>query len=93
MKYPFSYIAYGYSHDENKHYEQCGLGICDSFTDAFCQIEQRYGNELISIKHLALHESDCVINVPKDTLKEIIKLLDGYEVCSTHISTKEAFEI
>lgn len=93
MSYPYTFIVNGYNHDRNTYYEQCGVGVCSSFADASTQIEQRYGDELVSIKHLCLHDADIVINVPKETLKQIIDLLEGTDICSAQISESEANKI
>ena len=93
MNYPYTFIVNDYHHDHNTYYEQSGVGVCSSFADASTQIEQRYGDELVSIKHLCLHDADTVINVPRETLKQIIDLLEGTDVCSVQISESEASEI
>lgn len=93
MNYPYTFIVNGYNHDRNTYYEQCGIGICSSFANASGQIEQRYGDELVSIKHLCLYDADSVINVPRETLKQIAGLLEGTDVCSAQISENEVNEI
>ena len=93
MHYPYTFIVNGYNRDYNTYYEQCGVGICSSFAGASAQIEQKYGDELVSIKHLYLYDADSVINVPREILKQIINLLEGTDVCSVQISESEANEI
>ena len=82
MKYPFSYVVRAYKHWDETYYEQCGMGICNGYADAISIIEKQYGDELISVKHLELHEEGSVIIMPHDTMKAIIN--DFYEGVATY---------
>ena len=55
MKYPFVYTVQGYDYDNEYFYLQNGVGICESYKDAADIIEQRYGNDLIAIKHIKIY--------------------------------------
>ena len=50
----FEVTIFWYDNDEKKgHTEKyAGVGSCNSFTDAMRQIEQKYGEEIVSIDNL-----------------------------------------
>lgn len=80
MKYPFTYTVQGYDcHDTEEYYLENGVGICESFKDAADILEQRYGNELIAIKHIELYEENTVITLPKGTFDEVVDCLESDE--------------
>lgn len=80
MKYPFTYTVQGYDyHDTEEYYLESGIGICESFKDAADILEQRYGNELIAIKHIELYEENTVITLPKGTFDEVVDCLESDE--------------
>lgn len=91
MKYPFSFRVRGYS---NTYYEQCGMGICESYADAVSIIEKEFGDELMTIKHLELHESNELIFMPYEVMKRIVtEYFDGTETYEVQLSEDEAKEI
>ena len=47
-----------------------GMGICTSFADAMAQIEEYYGSDLLSIKHLELYEENRLILLPQKAIDE-----------------------
>lgn len=94
MKYPFSFIIRGYNDGDDTYYEQCGMGICQSYTDAVNIIEQEFGDELMIIKHLELHESNELIFMPYEIMKRIVtEYFDGTETYEVQLSKDEAKEI
>ena len=95
MKYPFSFRVRGYNDGDNTYYEQCGMGICESYADAVAMIEGDFGDELIAIKHLELHEAGNLIYMPYDTMKQISKdtFCGGAATYEVQISQEEAREI
>lgn len=95
MKYPFSFRVRGYNDGDNTYYEQCGMGICESYADAVAMIEGDFGDELMAIKHLVLHEAGNLIYMPYDTMKQIAKetFYGGSATYEVQISREEAQEI
>lgn len=94
MKYPFSFRVRGYNDGDNTYYEQCGMGICESYADAVNIIEKEFGDELMTIKHLELHESNGLIYMPYDVMKKIVtEYFDGTATYEVQISEDEAKEI
>lgn len=67
MKYPFSYeVIIIDSFNTSNYLKECGMGLADNFTDAMEYIENYYGEDLITVKHLELfEESDLIILSPK----------------------------
>lgn len=75
LKFPFSYKVIwfdGLYKDPNYQYnEDCGMGFADSYADAAKQIEAYYGNELVIIKELMLHEENSsLIILDEDVIKK-----------------------
>lgn len=94
MKYPFSFKVRGYNSADNVYYEQCGMGICDSYADAVGIIETEFGDELMTIKHLELHESAGLIYMPYENMQKIItEYFNGTETYEVEISEEEARKI
>lgn len=80
MKHPFVYTIQGYNHtDTEDFYLENGVGFCESFADAANILEKRYGNDLISIKHLELYEDSTVITLSKSTFDEVVDCLESSE--------------
>ena len=93
-KYPFSFVVRGYNDEDETFYEQCGMGISSGYADAVHILETRYGDELVSIKHLELYEEDDVIPMPLAMMKKIIDdYYDGEEMYEVQISDEEARQI
>lgn len=72
MKYPFSYEAIAFSEDDS-YYSETGMSFADSYADAAAIIEGYYGDELIKIKELELHEQNDIILLPREVIKRYIK--------------------
>lgn len=88
MKYPFVYTVQGYEHDEEHYYLESGIGICESFRDAADILEQRFGNELIAIKHIELYEDNTVIPLSERAFEEVIECLESDECFETKCDEK-----
>ena len=46
------------------------MAFCTSYADAAAQIEEYYGEDLISIKHLMLYEETSLIILPERIIKD-----------------------
>ena len=75
MKYPFSYKVVFY--DEGMYRTECGMGICESFSEAAGTVEKFYGNTLISIKNLELLEDAPVILMHEDICRQVVESING----------------
>ena len=53
---------------DGKYYTDTGIGLCTSYGNAAEILEDRYGNDLISINRICLFEQDTVISLPEETL-------------------------
>ena len=73
MKYPFSYEAIIFFEDDTCYYSETGMSFADSYADAAMTIENYYGNELVKIKELELHEQNDIILLPREAIKKYIK--------------------
>ena len=74
-KFPFSFdVVYftEYYNNHNHYRRECGFGIATSFTDAVATLERCYGDDLIAIKHLTLHEESELIYVSPKTMSTYI---------------------
>ena len=74
MIYPFSYTVVMFlEYDEDTHTNEyrleSGMSFAASYTDAMEILENYYGTDLISVKHLELYEEGNVIVVPHDFIK------------------------
>lgn len=49
-----------------------GVGLADSLAEAAHRLEENWGNELISIKHLELLDGEDAIFLPWDILNNVI---------------------
>ena len=91
MKYPFSFRAIGYMQEDNKYYEQCGMGLCMGYADAAKQIEESFADELIAIKHIEIFEEHTLIPMPKEIVDTIVaEYFYGNETYETEITQEEA---
>lgn len=88
MKYPFVYTVQCYDFDEEYSYLQSGVGICESYKDAADIIEQRYGNNLIAIKHIKTYEDNTVITLPEKTFEKVVECLESEEWFETKCDEK-----
>ena len=68
MVYPFSYTVVIYLEGEEYRLES-GISFAASFTDAMEILDNYYGTDLVSVKHLELYEEGNVIVVPHDFIK------------------------
>lgn len=71
MTYLFIYTAQVF--DDETYYLTSGLGFCTSYGDAASQLEENYGNELISITKLTLLAEGNLVMLPLDVLSKIKK--------------------
>ena len=74
MVYPFSYtvvmfLDFDESTHTNEYRLESGMSFAASYTDAMEILENYYGTDLISVKHLELYEEGNVIIVPHDFIK------------------------
>lgn len=67
MKYPYSYttVFYDGTGKEGTYRRESGMGLAESFKDAVGQLEDYYGTDLVSIKHLELYEDCSLIILPE----------------------------
>lgn len=69
--YPFRFEYEICSEDDDyKIYKLCGLGLCESYTDAVRQIEEAEKTELIKITCIELFEQDNLIYLPKEVVND-----------------------
>lgn len=60
--YPFSYkVVIVDPLDQKKHLKECGIGFCTSFTNAACQLEDYYGQDIYKIIDLQLFEENDLL--------------------------------
>lgn len=71
-QYPFTYTAIIADSltKENKYARESGMAFCTSYAHAAAQIEEYYGEDLISIKHLMLYEESPLIILSEQTIKD-----------------------
>ena len=86
--YPFSYTIQGFNDADNEFYLENGIGFCESFKDAADILEQRYGDELASIKHLELYAEDDVIALPEDAFNSVINTIEQDYTCEIPCDSK-----
>ena len=68
--YPFRFEYEICSEEDNfKIYRLCGLGLCESYTDAVEQIEKTEKDSLIKITCIELFEQDNLIYLPKKVIE------------------------
>lgn len=74
MRYPciFDIVIYDSLADTESYNRHSGILFADSYADAARTLEQDYGNDLISIKHLELLEEANEVYLPWDILKNIV---------------------
>lgn len=69
MNYSFYFrIKVNDDYKENGYCEQSGLGIAKNFADATKQIEEFYGDDLISIEHLELGNEESTLFILPDEI-------------------------
>lgn len=86
--FPYSYTAVIYDeYDEINHISQykreSGMGLAESFSEAVKQLEEYYGDDLISIKHLELFEENNVILLPEHVIENYARA-EGYYCQAPH---------
>lgn len=70
MTYIFDITTYETT-DDYKRYT--GLGFADSFAEAMRQLEDMYGDEMVTVNHLELIDScGAVCNLPWEVLHDVI---------------------
>ena len=75
-KFPFTFdIVYftEFYNDRNHYRRECGFGIASSFSDAVAILERCYGDDLITINHLSLHEESELIYITPETMNTYIR--------------------
>ena len=70
MKYPFSFEAVGFYAEDRKYYKQCGMGVCENYSDAAAQIEDYFGVELIRIDEIKLYEESNLIFLHREMIRK-----------------------
>ena len=70
-KYPFSYevVIYGGAPDE--YSLEAGIGFCDSYAEAARQVEECYGDDLVSFTDLYLFEDSDLLPMPRSFIQEL----------------------
>ena len=94
MVYPFSYTVVIYLEGEEYRLES-GISFAASYTDAMEILDNYYGTDLVSVKHLELYEEGNVIVVPHDFIKtyEESEWGDFSTPCDARGQTKEVNSI
>ena len=82
--FPFFYEVVGVdlNADEERFYLEKGIGFCGGFADAAKQLEDSFGPELVTIKHLELAEFSSLLRLPSSvapTMKELIAGTKEYD--------------
>ena len=75
--YPFTFKVSIFS--DGKYYTDTGLGICVGYGNAAEILEERYGEELVSINRICLFEADTIISLPEEILALYEKSQDECE--------------
>lgn len=86
--FPYSYTVVMYDeYDEiNKvslYRRESGMGLAESFSAATKQLEDYYGDDLVSIKHLELFEENSVILLPEHVIENYARA-EGYYCQAPH---------
>ena len=76
----FRFKVKGFDHDNDYYFTNCGLGVCESYSDAARSIEDYFDNELISIEKIEV-ETEICLDDPMDCEQKsvIIKIIDKKE--------------
>ena len=74
-QYPFTYtvVLCDNLSGNNQYVRESGMAFCSSYADAAAQIEEYYGEDLLSIKHLMLLEETSLIILPEQTIKDYVE--------------------
>lgn len=74
-QYPFTYtvVLCDNLSGNNQYARESGMAFCTSYADAAAQIEEYYGEDLLSIKHLMLLEETSLIILPEQTIKDYVE--------------------
>lgn len=74
MEFPFAFKVVAYDDHEERHYEQCGMGVCKGYADAVNILEKRYRDDLVAIKYLEIFEGEdgALIPMPQKVMTELI---------------------
>lgn len=62
---------------ENRYLRESGMGIAASYSDAMRIIENYYGTDLVTVKHLELFEENELILMHESCIKEYAKNADS----------------
>ena len=90
-KHPFTYKIIGYDYDKEKFFQSCGIGFCrEGFSDAAHIIEKAFGNKLVSIKELKIHEQANLFEMPEELYTKCVKTLNSLECFKTELSEEDA---
>ena len=81
--YPFGFtVIIHEEYDDKTHTStyrrESGMGLADSYMTAVQQLDNYYGEDLISIKHLELFSEDNLILLPEDVMRGYAKTDFGY---------------
>lgn len=67
----FRFKVKGFNHDNSYYFTNCGLGVCESYSDAARIIEDYFDDELISIEKIELFEDgESLIFLSESTVEE-----------------------
>lgn len=88
MTYPFSYTIQGFNGMDKKFYLENGIGFCGSFKEAADILEQRYGDELIAIKHIELYAENSVLPLTTNALEVVINTIEQDDICEIPCNSK-----
>lgn len=86
--YPFSYTIQGFNDSDTEFYLENGIGLCGSFKEAAGILEQKYGDELVAIKHLELYAENDVLPLPENTFEAIIDTMEQDYICEISCNSK-----
>lgn len=86
--FPFSFTVIIYDeYDEiNKislYKRESGMGLAESYAVAMKQLEEYYGDDLIAVKHLELHEENGIILLPEHVIEDYARA-EGYYCQAPH---------
>ena len=84
--YPFGFTVIVHEeYDDNTrtstYRRESGMGLADSYMTAVQQLDNYYGEDLISIKHLELFAENNIILLPEDVMMGYSKTDFGFAGC------------
>lgn len=73
--FPFTYsvVTINPFMDEEEYNLESGMGLANSYSEAANYLEAYYGNDLVRITNLMLHEESNLITLPHEVVKNYEK--------------------